>query len=266
MPDANAPSGRRRPLTGKVGEEHEPNSRLPEQLVNPLRADAARNRATIIAAAREVFTAEGLSTPLTKIVRQAGVGTAALYPRFPTRQALVAAVFDAQLVACTRIADEAVADDHPHRSFVTLVSKLCLLQVEDRAFTLALIQVTRGAGTFERARKRMERAMQITVARSQAAGLLRGDAHWTDVTLLILANAGVVSALGPGADTKRASRRLRSPRPHRHRAATGPRRAQPSTTYGRSPGPRQRNRASRGSCGARPCPARRCDRTSGPGR
>ena len=54
-----------------------------------LRADAARNRAQILAAARTAFRELGTAAPLDEIARRAGVNIATLYRRFPDRDALV---------------------------------------------------------------------------------------------------------------------------------------------------------------------------------
>src|SRR2546423_1285089 len=48
-----------------------------------LRADAERNRARIVAAAREVFAERGLDAPLEEVARRSGVGVATLYRRVP---------------------------------------------------------------------------------------------------------------------------------------------------------------------------------------
>jgi AcrR family transcriptional regulator len=56
-----------------------------------LRADAERNRAALLDAAREVFAEQGLEAPLEEIALRAGVGIGTLYRRFPTRTQLVAA-------------------------------------------------------------------------------------------------------------------------------------------------------------------------------
>src|SRR4051794_41764337 len=50
-----------------------------------LRADAARNRAAIVEAARAVFAEQGLDAPLDEIAKRAGTGNATLYRRFPPR-------------------------------------------------------------------------------------------------------------------------------------------------------------------------------------
>ena len=62
--------------------------------MNPtrLRADAAGNRARIIAAARTAIAAAG-EVKLNAIARQAGVGQGTLYRHFPTREDLLAEVY-----------------------------------------------------------------------------------------------------------------------------------------------------------------------------
>ena len=57
-----------------------------------LRADAAGNRARIIAAARAAL-ARGGEVRLNAIARQAGVGQGTLYRHFPTRDELLAEVY-----------------------------------------------------------------------------------------------------------------------------------------------------------------------------
>jgi AcrR family transcriptional regulator len=59
----------------------------------PLRADARRNRDKILAAAVSVFADEGLDAHLERIAKEAGVGSATLYRNFPTREALIEAVY-----------------------------------------------------------------------------------------------------------------------------------------------------------------------------
>jgi AcrR family transcriptional regulator len=58
-----------------------------------MRADARRNYARLVDAAREAFTEHGAQAPLDEIARRAGVGPGTLYRHFPTREALIEAVF-----------------------------------------------------------------------------------------------------------------------------------------------------------------------------
>lgn len=55
---------------------------------------AARNRAALVAAAREIFAEHGLEAPLSAIARRAGVGQGVLYRHFPDRTAAVTAVLE----------------------------------------------------------------------------------------------------------------------------------------------------------------------------
>lgn len=69
----------------------------------PLRADAARNRQLILAAARDSFGRHGVTTSLDDVARAAGVGPGTLYRHFPTRDQLVLAVIDEGLTDIHRL-------------------------------------------------------------------------------------------------------------------------------------------------------------------
>src|SRR5579871_2597801 len=57
------------------------------------RTDARRNRERILAAAKDAFTRFGANASLDEIATQAGVGPGTLYRHFPTRDALIEAVY-----------------------------------------------------------------------------------------------------------------------------------------------------------------------------
>ena len=59
-----------------------------------LRADAQRNLERILAAARVVFTEDGLEASVADVAERAGVGTATIFRRFPTKDDLVAAMLE----------------------------------------------------------------------------------------------------------------------------------------------------------------------------
>lgn len=76
------------------------------------RADAARNAARLLAAAREVLAESGNDAPYDAIARRAGIGNATLYRHFPTRADLLAAVYaDEVATLCRRGADLLAAAD-----------------------------------------------------------------------------------------------------------------------------------------------------------
>jgi AcrR family transcriptional regulator len=72
----------------------------------PLRADAARNRAKVLAAARDVFADDGLEAEMAAIAERADVGVGTVYRHFPTKEALLAALANAHF---ERLADNAEA-------------------------------------------------------------------------------------------------------------------------------------------------------------
>ena len=57
------------------------------------RTDAQQNRERILEVAQKVFTRSGANASLDDIAREAGVGAGTLYRHFPTRDALIEAVY-----------------------------------------------------------------------------------------------------------------------------------------------------------------------------
>lgn len=83
------------------------------------RSDAVRNRERLVEVAADSFAANGVETSLEEIARNAGVGIGTLYRHFPTRDALVEAVYrrnvdelieGADELSATKPADEALAE------------------------------------------------------------------------------------------------------------------------------------------------------------
>ncbi|MFI6544280.1 TetR/AcrR family transcriptional regulator [Streptomyces prunicolor] len=68
--------------------------------VQPKRADARRNKETLLDVAAKVFVASGVDAPVRDIAREAGVGLGTIYRHFPTRADLVIAVYRHQVEAC----------------------------------------------------------------------------------------------------------------------------------------------------------------------
>src|SRR5580692_6796537 len=61
------------------------------------RADAQRNRERILEVAKEAFTRSGANASLDEIAKQAEVGPGTLYRHFPTRDALLEAVYRSEV-------------------------------------------------------------------------------------------------------------------------------------------------------------------------
>jgi AcrR family transcriptional regulator len=160
-----------------------------------LRADAERNRAALLAAAREIFGEHGLDASLDEIARRAGVGNATLYRRFPTRRDLIAEVFAGQMTEYVELAERALHESDPWAAFVGYLTRLFELQATDRG--LSELLVSTGFDDDERLsalRAAAQRGASEVIARAQRAGVLRADFTRRDISLLMRANAGVVRA------------------------------------------------------------------------
>src|SRR3954454_7533369 len=110
----------------------------------PLRADAERNRQRIIAAAASVFAERGLDVSLDEIAHAAGVGIGTVYRRFPDKDALIDALFEAKIDRAVALADTALEIEDPWEGFTTFMRGMCRMQAEDRGFKEALLVGDRG--------------------------------------------------------------------------------------------------------------------------
>ncbi|MYV50005.1 helix-turn-helix domain-containing protein [Streptomyces sp. SID2888] len=99
---------------------------------------AARNRAALIAAAREIYAESGLQAPLSAIARRAGVGQGVLYRHFPDRAAVAIAVLEENV----RQIEQAAAADGA--DIAQMLGVLTWHQTESTAFVSVLH--TDGAG------------------------------------------------------------------------------------------------------------------------
>lgn len=159
-----------------------------------LRADAERNRARVVAAATEVFAEKGLDASTNEIARRAGVGVATLFRRFPTRDELVTAAFADKMSAYARAIDEALADPDPWQGFCAYVKRVCEMQAEDRGFADVLTLTFPTSKALQADRDRSARGLAELIERAQATGRLRPDFTHQDLPLVLMANAGVVTA------------------------------------------------------------------------
>jgi len=157
-----------------------------------LRADAARNRSAILAAARAVFAERGLEAPLEDIALRAGVGIATLYRRFPDREQLVAAALEEKVAQYARAAAEALAADDPWAGFATYVERICEFQADDLGMADLLSMALPASDCVERLRATANDRVIELIERAKAAGQLRQDFAREDLLLLLIANAAVV--------------------------------------------------------------------------
>ncbi|MGN6605775.1 MAG: TetR/AcrR family transcriptional regulator [Jatrophihabitans sp.] len=151
----------------------------------PLRADAARNRAQLIAAAREAFAEHGTGASLEDIARRAGVGVGTLYRHFPNRQELLEAVYVEEVEAlCRSAADFASLPEWDalvawFLRFVDYVATKRALAEE------MLATVSKDAPVFRQCHDAIFAAGQPLLAKAIAAGAVRDDVAFEDVIRLV---------------------------------------------------------------------------------
>ncbi|MCP9976669.1 TetR/AcrR family transcriptional regulator [Actinomadura madurae] len=87
----------------------------------PLRADAQRNRAKVLAAAEEVFAVQGTSASTEEVARKAGVGIGTVFRHFPTKESLLEAVLVALLERLAAEAEDLCAARRPRRRVLRLL-------------------------------------------------------------------------------------------------------------------------------------------------
>ena len=157
-----------------------------------LRADAERNRAALLDAARGVFAEQGLEAPLEEIALRAGVGIGTLYRRFPTRTQLVAAALVDKVAQYAEAAEQALAIPDPWAGFVTYVERICDLQAGDRGLSDLLSMALPADEDIERLRGLANDRVAELIGRAKAAGRLRQEFASEDLLLLLVAHAAVV--------------------------------------------------------------------------
>jgi AcrR family transcriptional regulator len=149
------------------------------------RADARRNRERVLVAARDVFATAGPDASLEEIARRAEVGIGTLYRHFPTRQALLEAVFSDSVTELCGRADELLAGDTPFDALRTwLRAQLAhATTYGSLAASAMLTSLDRADGTSSC--EAMRRSADSLLRRAQAAGEVRADVDTDDLMRLI---------------------------------------------------------------------------------
>ena len=157
----------------------------------PLRADAARNRARLLAAAKEVFAARGLDATMDEVARRAGVGVGTAYRRFRNRDDLIAALFEERLDEFLDLLDQSLADADPWRGLSSFLERSMEMQAADRGFKDLLLQSAEGRERMRVFRAHIRPLVAELVRRARDAGELRADVVEDDVLLVSLMTGAV---------------------------------------------------------------------------
>ena len=169
------------------------------------RADSARNRQLLIDAAKEAFSQIGLNVSLEEIARRAGVGIGTLYRHFPTREAVVEAVYRREIEhladAVPQLLETLPAGEALHRWMHLFVDYI----VTKRLIAPSLAAAAARSSTLHTSSVELiTGAISTLVKRAMASGDVRKDIDPSD---LLRAMVGV-SYGNPDADWEASARRL----------------------------------------------------------
>jgi AcrR family transcriptional regulator len=164
-------------------------------LTRPKRADARRNYERVLAAAREAFAEGGESTALEEIARRAGVGIGTLYRHFPSRQALVEALYLEEVEGICRMADEQRESADPWEALTSWFERFIGYIATKQALAAELTKyLDRDAELFKSSRAALWAAAEPLLTRAQEAGVVRPDAEIGDVMHMVMGIAKIPSA------------------------------------------------------------------------
>lgn len=171
-----------------------------------LRADAARNRESVLAAAARVFAASDAEPSMREVARRAGVGVATLYRHFPTREALVDAVYRDQVVRLT-VGARSLLETHPPATALRMWMDLFAdwLATKHGMTETLLAMIDTGEISLAPSRRELLAAIAAMLGAGAAAGEIRADVSAEDVADALL---GILAVSGRSGQRGKAQRLL----------------------------------------------------------
>lgn len=171
-----------------------------------IRADAQRNRHRLLAAALQAFSSGEDTITLEAIAKRAGVGIGTLYRHFPTRDALVEAVYRNELDRLRASANELLAFRDPDVALRTWMDCFADYVADKRGMADALrAAVASGAISASETRDSLTAAIKGLLNAGAAAGTVRGDVSAEDVLASL---TGIFLASGAPHQREQAERML----------------------------------------------------------
>src|ERR1700743_202493 len=164
----------------------------------PLRADAARNVARIVRAARDVYGELGPEAPVEAVARRAGVGERTLYRRFPAKADLVRAALDQSIAEdLTPAIEDVRRSEDALRGLTQLIEAAISLGAREQSLLIAAQRA--GSLTADISDSLIE-ALSELVRRGQQDGSIRSDLVAEDLLRVIGMLYSVLSTMAPGSD------------------------------------------------------------------
>lgn len=170
-----------------------------------LRTDAQRNRGRILEVAKVAFTRRGTDASLDEIAKQAGVGAGTLYRHFPTRDALIEAVFHSEVEKLAAAASRFAAAMPPIEALRAWML-LFVDYIAAKHIILPTLNSVAGGPSrlYEGSRGLVQGAMDELVKRAKKSGDLRRDIDTSDLLRAVVG----VSHADFGTGWQQSARRL----------------------------------------------------------
>jgi AcrR family transcriptional regulator len=160
-------------------------------IARPKRADARRNYEKVLTAAREAFAEGGESTALEEIARRAGVGIGTLYRHFPTRQALLEALYVDEVEDMCRSAAELDGSD-PWEALNGWFERFIAYIGTKRALAAELLNyLDQDDELFQVCRTSLFAAGEPLLKSAQEAGVVRPDVTIGEVIQMVIGIAKI---------------------------------------------------------------------------
>ena len=158
-----------------------------------VRADAARNRESLLAAAEQEFAERGLSASVADIARRAGVAKGTVSRHFATKEDLIASIVCAHIAALTEAARRLSDAADPGTA---LLEFLTIAADQRQQHDLTFLQsASESDPRVTEVRDELHSALGTLVGRAHQSGAIRSDVTETDVFLLMCAPVHVVENL-----------------------------------------------------------------------
>ncbi|EXG81212.1 TetR/AcrR family transcriptional regulator [Cryptosporangium arvum] len=152
-----------------------------------MRADARRNYEQILAAAEAEIARSGAGASLEEIARRAGVGSATLHRHFPSRQALLDAVFHDRIEGICARATGLVDADDPGVALADWLRALAVYGATTRGLAASMLAGGLAVPSSSGCEAMLADAGATLLERARAAGAVRPGVTIGD--LLTLVNA-----------------------------------------------------------------------------
>lgn len=148
----------------------------------PLRADAVRNHARILDAAREVFAERGSEAHAEEVAHRAGVGVGTLYRHFPDKEALARAVLEHKIEEVNAfIVTNCLPDADPWAGLERVFRHAGAGQAQNRGWADAVTAALGDDPAMSLHRDRLTPPVMELVRRGQEAGVVRADLRDEDL-------------------------------------------------------------------------------------